>query len=359
MAKFIVKSLRDGCLEGDHAPSLAIIDSLHSPLGSHAFRYFLFSFVSLVQNESSQARGIVLVAFYRSPDYYIEGLRSIGFDASMLEKWVRILDCYSDPLGWKSKNSESEISKIITVLNNVKDVDGIFKSILDLTTGSGGDSKTRFAVAFDSVNNMLRHSSLRSVSSLLINLRSHERISCLFYLMHSDLHEPKFTASLEYISTMIATLENQNSDNNNILFMEQNYSKANFNARLKKRNGRVKLLCEEMCIEQNGVKFNPIITDINTVVTQTIIPKVQFNLQLSEKEKLDRANVVLPFEHQGKGENIQIYDGRKSLSDNQINVHNNNNKNTNNSEKGEIHYLRDSDDERPDSDEDPDDDLDI
>lgn len=26
---------------------------------------------------------------------------------------------------------------------------------------------------------------------------------------------------------------------------------------------------------------------------------------------------------------------------------------------GEIHYLRDSDDERPDSDEDPDDDLDI
>ena len=27
--------------------------------------------------------------------------------------------------------------------------------------------------------------------------------------------------------------------------------------------------------------------------------------------------------------------------------------------KGEIHYIRDSDDERPDSDEDPDDDLDI
>ena len=30
-----------------------------------------------------------------------------------------------------------------------------------------------------------------------------------------------------------------------------------------------------------------------------------------------------------------------------------------NSSKGEIIYLRDSDDERPDSDEDPDDDLDI
>lgn len=28
--------------------------------------------------------------------------------------------------------------------------------------------------------------------------------------------------------------------------------------------------------------------------------QVQFNLQLSEKERSDRAKVVLPFEHQGR-----------------------------------------------------------
>ena len=96
------------------------------------------------------------------------------------------------------------------------------------------------------------------------------------------------------------------------------------------------------------------------------MPKVQFNLELSEKERSDKANVVLPFEHQGKGEPIHIYDGRRSLPEAQQDS------NLTASAlldevkfpksaapKGEIHYFRDSDDEQPDSDEDPDDDLDI
>jgi elongator complex protein 5 len=99
-------------------------------------------------------------------------------------------------------------------------------------------------------------------------------------------------------------------------------------------------------------------------VNQSLVPKVQFNLELSEKERTDRANVVLPFEHQGKGEPIQIYDGRRSLPEGQ--------RDPNlapalvdelvpksGTAKGEIYYVRDSDDEQPDSDEDPDDDLDI
>lgn len=92
------------------------------------------------------------------------------------------------------------------------------------------------------------------------------------------------------------------------------------------------------------------------------MPKVQFNLQLSEKERNDRAKVVLPFEHQGNGKPIQIYDGRKSLSeDNAENKDSIANKLplTKDSGRGEITYFRDSDDEKPDSDEDPDDDLDI
>lgn len=60
----------------------------------------------------------------------------------------------------------------------------------------------------------------------------------------------------------------------------------------------------------------------------------------------------------GNDEDIQIYDGRRSLSEGQKDAHLMWNTQTNN-DRGEVHYIRDSDDEQPDSDEDPDDDLDI
>lgn len=70
-------------------------------------------------------------------------------------------------------------------------------------------------------------------------------------------------------------------------------------------------------------------------------------------------NVGLPLS--GTGKPIQIYDGRKSLNESeteekQASV---DKQTTEDSGRGEIIYFRDSDDEMPDSDEDPDDDLDI
>lgn len=64
----------------------------------------------------------------------------------------------------------------------------------------------------------------------------------------------------------------------------------------------------------------------------------------------------------GNGKSIQIYDGRKSLSDGKIDAKPTTAEKVQNNEesgRGEIIYFRDSDDEMPDSDEDPDDDLDI
>lgn len=132
--------------------------------------------------------------------------------------------------------------------------------------------------------------------------------------------------------------------------------------------------------------------------------QVQFNLQLSEKEQIDRARVVLPFEHQGSdcqcpiiayckiiltwfdpiiqavrlswvltncsrstflignGKPIQIYDGRRSLTESKDDdkpLSTSEKSKDEESGKGEIIYFRDSEDEMPDSDEDPDDDLDI
>lgn len=69
---------------------------------------------------------------------------------------------------------------------------------------------------------------------------------------------------------------------------------------------------------------------------------------------------LLIFKFAGNGKPIQIYDGRRSLVDmNEATADSTRKSETNESSKGEIIYFRDSEDEMPDSDEDPDDDLDI
>lgn len=64
----------------------------------------------------------------------------------------------------------------------------------------------------------------------------------------------------------------------------------------------------------------------------------------------------------GTGKPIEIYDGRQSFDQNNIESSSGSAEKLQTNQdpgKGEIIYFRDSDDEMPDSDEDPDDDLDI
>ncbi|KAJ8458236.1 hypothetical protein OPV22_031162 [Ensete ventricosum] len=377
MAESISRSLRDGCLEGEHAPALTIEDSLASPFGSHVFDHFLANLASQIADGTSQARGLVLVALNRSPSFYIDLLRRKGVDASLVDKWVRILDCYSDPLGWKNRIppltnvQKPSTREHVSFFRDVRDINKLLSSVLDLGKGFVGQGKTRFAVAVDLVSNLLRHTSLPSVAGLLNNLRSNDQISCIFWLIHSDLHEPRVSAALAYVSTVVASVQpimqltDEHRSRRDFLWLQKNSCKAKFCVRLKRRNGRVKLLAEELHMDQVGVKFAAV-TSENSFVNKSLLPKVQFNLQLSDQERVDRAKVVLPYEHQGNGEAIEIYDGRRSLSDDQKDPHSVQPSTFSattdaqaNSGNGEIHYIRDSDDEQPDSDEDPDDDLDI
>lgn len=286
---------------------------------------------------------------------------------------MKILDCYSDPLGWIRQTLKVDVSSVKdsgTVSKDVRDTDKVLSSVVDLGRGFLGQGKERFAVAIDSVSDMLRYTSLSAVASLINNLRSHVQVSCMFWLLHSDLHEPRASSVFEYISTMIASLEpvaeltDTQRTLDNLFWLAQNSHRGKFNVRLKRRNGRVKITNEEFYMEQIGIKFSTVSSE-NIDVNHNLLPKVQFNLQLSEKERADRANVILPFEHQGNGESILIYDGRRSLSEDQKDPHLTQTSAlleetiTETDGKGEIHYIRDSDDEHPDSDEDPDDDLEI
>ncbi|KAL5581822.1 hypothetical protein UlMin_014264 [Ulmus minor] len=372
MADSICRALRDGALEGELAPALTIKDSIASPFGLNVFSHVLSQLSSGILAGKSQSRGLVLVAFSRSPAFYLDFLKRKGIDVASSNKWIQILDCYTDPLGWKDGLLESgTVTKlpheVSHVCKNVKDVDKLFSTIIELGRGLVRPGKVRFCAAIDSVDEMLRHSSLLSVSGLLSNLRSHDQVSSLFWLLHSDLHEDRVTAAFEYMSSMVASVEPLNQYTNGqrdnlktLSSLEHNYPKGKFHVRFKRRNGRVRVAVEELHVEQSGVNFVSISSEAG-IVNQSLVPKVQFNLQLSEKEKNDRANVVLPFEHQGTGKPIEIYDGRQSLSDakNEATPVSTMKTLTDESSKGEIIYFRDSEDEMPDSDEDPDDDLDI
>lgn len=373
MADAICRVLRDGALEGEHATSLTINDSVDSPFGPIVFDYIFTQLSSFISSEKSQSRGIVLVTFARSPSSTAELLKNRGYDITTSHEWLSVLDCYTDPLGWKQrltergsiKNPSTEASLNVNICKNVRNLDDLFSSILTLGKGLVGEGKNRFSVAIDSVSEMLRHTSLSSVSSLLSNLRSHAQVSSIFWLLHSDLHDIKTTAALEYMSSMVAnvkplaTTPNGSRENSeNLSLLEQNYKRGQFHASLKRRNGRVRVMVEEFSIEQSSIKFTSM-SALENAVTQNLVPKVQFNLQLSEKEKSDRAKVVLPFEHQETGKSVQIYDGRKSLTEVKPESNSEKLQKHEDSERGEIIYFRDSDDEMPDSDEDPDDDLDI
>ena len=75
-----------------------------------------------------------------------------------------------------------------------------------------------------------------------------DRISSTFWLLHSDLHEIRAIAALEYLSSMVASLEpkhlslnGQRGDLEKLSLLEQNSRKGKFHVRFKRRNGRVRV----------------------------------------------------------------------------------------------------------------------
>ncbi|KAL6529922.1 hypothetical protein OROMI_028567 [Orobanche minor] len=373
MADWICRTLRDGGSEGEHAPALTINDAISCPLGSFVFDHILSQLSLFISSHKCNSNGIVLVALSRSPLYYEELLKSKGYDVFPSSTWFKVLDCYTDPLGWKSKlvesgsieNPSSESPITVNVCKNVKDLDVLLSSVLELGKELSVDGRRRFVVAIDSVSDMLRHASVSPVAALLSDLRSHDEVSSLFWLLHSDLHETRATAALEYMSSMKATIKQmvQPVDGNmsnpqNISLKEHNLRRGKMSVHAKRRNGRVRMMFEEVSADKSGIRFTSASSE-DEIAAQSLVPKVQFNLQLSEKERNDRAKVILPFEHQGDGRAIEIYDGRKSnLNDGKTEIQPTCSQNSESS-RGEIIYFRDSDDEMLDSDEDPDDDLDI
>ncbi|KFK40230.1 hypothetical protein AALP_AA3G347700 [Arabis alpina] len=374
MADSIFRKLRDGGEEGELSPALTIEETVASPFGLDVSNYLLSNLSSSILAGKSKSQGLVLVTFSRSPSFYIQFLKQKGIVVSESSKWIRILDCYTDPLGWFDQSSSgwNEGSSLIKLHKCVSDLKRMFSLIIEAGRELVGNGKMRFCVAIDSVNELLRHSSMTLVSGLLTDLRSHAQVSGLFWSLNTDLHQEKVTNALEYVSTMKANLEplcptsdGKKNALESLFSVHQDFGKGRFHVRFKLRKGRVRVMSEEYHVDQTGINFSPI-SSADTVIApaKSLLPKVLFNLQLSEKERVEKEKVVLPFEHQGNGKSIDIYDGRRSLLDGKIEAAPLSSGElqtdvASSGKGGEIIYFRDSDDENPDSDEDPDDDLDI
>ncbi|KAF9684122.1 hypothetical protein SADUNF_Sadunf04G0085000 [Salix dunnii] len=360
MAESMCRTLRDGSLEGEQAPALTIKDIAASPFGFHVFSHVLSQLSSFILASKSQSRGIVIVAFSRSPSFYVDLLKRRGIDANSTHKWIQILDCYSDPLGWKYQRmgsgncmdvSHETSSSLSRACKDVKDLDKLYSMILELGKGKFYVNLCCCLVFLNEINEMLRHSSTPTVASLLNNLRSHEQISSIFWLLHSDLHEVKVTSALEYLSSVVASVEplhqtagGKRGDLENLSLLEQNFGKGKLQVRFKRRNGRVRVVNEGFHIDQSSSNFTSVLSEDGLVnqINQCLLPKVQFDLELSEKERIDRAKVVLPFEHQGNGEPIHIYDGRRSLTESktEATLASSGNSQKTDSGEGEIIYFR-------------------
>ncbi|KAH8483356.1 hypothetical protein H0E87_027950 [Populus deltoides] len=223
MAESMCRTLRDGSLEGEQAPTLTIRDTTASPFGFHVFSHL-----------------IVIVAFSRSPSFYLDLLKRRGIDVKSSHKCIQILDCYSDPLGWKDQLMMSgnftdvsyEVSLSLScVCRNVKDLDKLYSLILELGKGLVGQGKDCFSVAIDSLEQTCSHGWRAAIDTVW---------SCDAACSHVNLHEVKVTSALEYLSSVVASVEplhqtahGQRRDLENLTLLEQNFGEGKLQVRFK------------------------------------------------------------------------------------------------------------------------------
>jgi hypothetical protein len=77
-----------------------------------------------------------------------------------------------------------------------------------------------------------------------------DKISSIFGLLHSDLHEERATAALEYMSSMVGSVEPDHHSSENSL-LEKNFTQGKFSVRSKRRNGRVRVTVISLFLNVN------------------------------------------------------------------------------------------------------------
>lgn len=101
--------------------------------------------------------------------------------------------------------------------------------------------------------------------SLAINcnlLFDSDQLSSLLWSIHSDLHEPRTVAALDYLCSMTVYLQptvhlptDVYRNNKNLSRFEQDFNRGRLHLRLKRRNGRVKIVVSSLSLSLSPPAF--------------------------------------------------------------------------------------------------------
>ena len=270
-----------------------------------------------------------------------------------------IVDCCSDPcgvvksMGWDTKDN------MYPLFASQDSIDGLMSEIYKAESSIEG----AFVVAIDGLSHMMHHFGPRRVAIFLQHLRNSERIQSVVVQLHGDLHERHEINLVCQSAACWVCLEpgwGLMADDP----VRRCESLGRMIIKMRKTQGCKKTEIFDYWIDyENGMRFEPWkpVSQAKDVqpMEDTSYPRQQdlhnmiggMRLDLSEQEQKAKTDVVLPYEHQGKHSSVYHTNDFRDYLPPEAGGHGNS--------LGHILYVRDSDSEEYDSDEDPDDDLDI
>jgi hypothetical protein len=283
--------------------------------------------------QRSAARAVVVVALDQ-PAHAFAG------DAAAA---LCVLDCHTDPFGWQGGACAVLACGGLDVLEA-----GLLRD---------GDAAGPAAVVVDGLSALADAHGAAAVAALLARLRRDARVAAVAGRLHADLHAAREVAAL--CAGASATLEVgpcTDAAAAAAAFAPDGAVTAN----IRRRMGRIKLEAQlfrlagggvELCAAATGAALDGAAATAAPPPTAPPAPPMPGGMraELTAAERAARAGVRLPFERAGGGA-AAAADWRAALPADAGGTA---------PRLGHISYVRDSSGSEADSDEDPDDDLDI
>ncbi|CAK0785727.1 hypothetical protein CVIRNUC_008938 [Coccomyxa viridis] len=355
-----LRCLRDGAIGGRSVPFVLVQDTL-DVLGGPALAVKLFSSLcKALRSERSQAAEIIMVPADESAMGYMTGLQTeFGPAVHQLRP---------------NTSAEGALERILVSVRGRESTKG------DLLEQASPDSRARLgpriALGVDSVSTLMFHHPVHQVLQCVEDLLQQPALSCLLGTLHTDLHESITVKSLERMaSCIVRALPAERLSHS---FARNQQPDLAAEVLIKQRTGRVRVVTEYYQQLPDGalVEVKPLPegeraahkAQVDTAPArdaagvEDLAPKMAggMRLALTQQESAARQSVLLPWEARQAGAQSQDdFAGPAGLGSMAAETQVLTSAGADNgSGYGQVFYERDSVTD-PDSDEDPDDDLDI
>ena len=383
----VVKHLRDGRTpeESSSCPFVVVFDDLSTIGSSAVIRQLANGLSSAITASRAQSRRILVVSF-EGGQVLVEGGHVMLMDARMVGM--------SDWACSKGGNQAHTLEELHASINSLL-----------------CQSEAPSAIVIDSLSHPLTLYPQDRVLSFLHSLAHCSSVSCILAAIHTDLHQPRITASIEHLSSCSILLRPLDPLQHEVAKHLPLPPHGCISLRFNRRSGRVRAenqlytLMASGCINCSNPPPAMASVTAESLLNLSLAPRKDaqssntspgpqssldighqssgvssapamtaggMNLGLTREERRAKEQVKMPFEHQGEGKALyntgdfrdylpRAAGGVSSKHQHQIDHRMRNDEDKEGGEVmrlGHINYIRDSESEGY-SDEDPDDDLDI